>query len=128
VSNGKHSTVPADDLPDLSKWGWDYFVQKSGKTRAKYDADKKRLGIRGFTQLLALAKESGNPEPAKSAKALFCVAVDRMMADPFYNGNKDGLARAEWASLFNRRKFNGKALVEYWLEDANFPAEKHRVN
>jgi hypothetical protein len=113
------------DLEYRVKEGWEYFLERMGKSSAQYlfSRERQKQGLEGFKSLVAFAKRcKTQDDPFDAASKLFRLAVDRLADSPFHNGeNKQGKKYLDWHQLFRSDDFpTPTKLVEYWLEDSRW--------
>jgi hypothetical protein len=124
LSPGKRTTATA--LDGLVEDGYQYFLEKTGRSPAqhRFSKDRRKLGIDGFKELFRFAAESKAPDPATAAVELFHLAVDRMAASKFHNGDNDKSTKYnDWHNLFKSKDFKQPTkLLGFWLDDSRWPA------
>jgi hypothetical protein len=108
------------------KEGWDYFLERTGKSPKQYlfNKGRERQGVSGFKSLVAFAERCESPNPLQAASDLFRVAVDRLANSPFHNGRNDqGKTYLDWHQLFRSKDHPSPTkLLEVWLDDERWPA------
>jgi hypothetical protein len=106
--------------------GWEYFLERTGKSPKQYlfNKGRERQGISGFKSLVAFAERCDSPDPLQAASDLFRVAVDRLANSPFHNGRNDqGNTYLDWHQLFRSKDHPSPTkLLEVWLDDERWPA------
>jgi uncharacterized protein YdaU (DUF1376 family) len=96
---------------------WDYYIVALNKNPKLYDfdADRKTKGAARLNECYRKAKEP----KLENAVAMMKVAIDRLAASKFHNGdNRDGKKYLDWEILFRSKK-----KLTWWLDDDNHKAE-----
>jgi hypothetical protein len=100
---------------------WSFYCQTMGRgPQYEFTRQRQQMGIDGLRAAARYAGKMGSQTPEDDAIGLLKLAIERMPADRWHNGEESGGTKyLGWEQLFTSKRYSGSKLVDYWLNEDN---------